>query len=498
MQLQEIAQGRECYVLSNAPALSIDTQKSNDKRAVARGIAISLDYNTKNFRFSRASVLSLRPQAIRTEDSNGVPMHILHMTFWELPVGRTLTASFKRDSELEVEFYLSRDVPQPHTNSIIDRIDDKTIDSVSLGWGLIAQGKRPSYFKCDVCGEKMDRGWFMPYDSNYHYPGKKLKEDGKEIIVTATVHGDIKFRELSIVGGGADPRAKILGDTEVMDTLKTELHQLHIQPADFPTIAELAGWNETLFTDTLSLGIYNPAIPVPADIDKQFSGWRADEREGFRSSGNGSAHRQSEVGNQQRYTGSPLGEQDTSLVSENEQNPRQPASLGGLNTMSEPTGTPPEASQAALEWKPKYEVAAAKITELEAQLESVVTLEDHNQQVETLTTELTETKADLKTAQAEIEKQKHLAIIGENALRAQRKRTENAFLTLRGNKISSPEDAATLKKIQESTDMKWLMEEGDEYWDLVGDHQKRSNYQEADKRTQGDFLPDIESSHFSV
>ena len=453
MQLQKIGQGRDCFVLSNAPALSIDTQKSTDKRAVARGIALSTDYNTKFYRFTPASVQSLRPQAIRTEDSNGVPMHILHMTFWELPVGRTLAASFKRDSELEIEFYLSRDVPQPHTNSIIDRIDDKTIDSLSVGWRLIAQGKRKSYFKCDVCGEKMDKGWFMPYCENYHYPGKKLKEDGKDIIVTATVHGDIKFRELSIVGGGADPRSKILGDTDVMETLKTELHQLQIQPADFPTIAELAGWNETLFTDTLSLGIYNPAVPSPEGIsetEKQFA-------------------------------------------------------LGGFNmpeeptATAEPTGTPPEPSQAdpsqaALEWKPKYEAAAARITELENQLESVVTLKDHNQQVETLTTELTETKADLKTAKAEIEKNKHLATIGEQALRAQRKRTENAFLTLRGNKISSPEDAATLKKIQESTDMKWLMNEGDEYWELVGDHQKRSNYQEEEKRTQSDFLRGVDAN----
>ena len=443
MQLQEISKGRDCYALSGATRLSVDSKKSDSKRAVARGIAITTGMLTKYFRFSKASVMSLRPQAIRTESSNGVPMYILHMDFWELPVGRTLMASFKKESDLEVEFYLSRDVPQPHTNSIIDRIDDKTIDSLSLGWGLIAQGKRPSYFKCDVCGEKMDRGYFMPYCSNYHYPGKRLKENKKEIIVTATVHGDIRFRELSIVGGGADPRAKILNDPNITETLKTELETLHIQAADFATIAELAGWNETLFSDTLSLGIYNPAVPSPESIEKHF--------------------------------------------------------LGGLNQMSEPTATatPQDdeelASIADSELRTLYDEAKTKVEELEAQLEDVIALDEHNTLVSDLRTQINEKKVEVETAEAKASENEELAEIGREALSVARTRTEHAYRTLKSNKVEDQKSQKDLKKIQESMSIQWLSTEMDKLWDMIGEHQNTNAHRDQHAlRTRKDYLKGVE------
>ena len=124
-------------------------------------------------------------------------------------------------------------------------MNDKTIDSLSIGWALTPK----SYLKCDECDKKMDLGYFMPRCMNGHYPGKKM-DDGK--IATATVYGPVRLRELSIVGTGADPRAKILQDPEYQDALREEFNTLTLQPHDFPLIAELAGWDEAMFAESLS------------------------------------------------------------------------------------------------------------------------------------------------------------------------------------------------------------------------------------------------------
>ena len=425
MELHEISKGKDLYLLSQTD-LAMDSEASNDKRAAIRGIMLSTEYNAYHYRFSLESIRSLVPQAKKTKEKNGVQMHAMHDT-WELPIGRTLSATFKQQKLLEVLAYINRGVPRPDTDSIILRIEDDTIDSLSMGWALIRNQKKSSYFKNDITGEKMDRGYFMPYDSQGHYPGKKL-DDGR--IVTATVHGPIRFRELSIVGSGADPRAKILQDTEFQKALSAEFKELGIQNHDLSLISELAGWDETLFSESLSFGVYNPS----------------EEKRIF----------------------------------------------GGID-MAAPEATEPTGSEASLEWKPKYEAAQKALTQLQARVETMVTQEAHENVVADWKQKLKLKKEELATAQEAAEDNAKYAKIGESALQLARSRATRAFTFYKGNKVEDPQSQATLKKLSESFDMKWLETEADEYWDLAGQHMKTRTYEEETAtRTQKDFLPNVD------
>ena len=432
MELHEISKGKDLYLL-NQTDLAMDSEASNDKRAAIRGIMLSTGYNSYYYRFSEGSIRSLVPQAKKTKEKNGIRVHAMHDT-WELPIGRTLSATFKNKSDLEVLAYINRDVPQPDTNSIILRVEDDTIDSLSMGWALIEHKdkKKSSYFKNDITGEIMDRGYYMPYDSQGHYPGKKL-DDGRR--VTATVEGPIRFRELSIVGAGADPRAKMLQDTEFQKALSAEFQELGIQNHDLPLISELAGWDEALFSESLSFGIYNPSE------EKRIFG------------------------------GFDMATPETTETTES-------------------TG-----SQAALEWKPKYEAAQKELTELKAETETMVTQEDYEKAIADWQQKLTDKEEALTEAQQLAEENKEYAKIGKSALELARSRAARAFTFYKSNKVDDPQSQKTLKKLSESFDMKWLEEEADEYWNLAGEHMKtRAAEDQLSPRTQRDFLKNVEAN----
>ena len=426
MELQEISKGKDLYLL-NKTDLAMDSEASNDNRAAVRGVAISTGYHSKNYRFSEESIRSLVPQAKKTGEKNGVQVYVMHDT-WELPIGRTLSATFKNKTDLEVLAYINRDIPSPDTNSIIFRIEDGTIDSLSISWAL-GPDRKKSYFKNDITGEKMDRGYYMPYDSQGQYPGKKL-DDGR--IVTATVHGPIIFRELSIVGVGADPRAKMLQDTEFQKALSAEFQELGIQNHDLPLISELAGWDEALFSDALSFGIYNPS--------------------------------------------------------------EKKSIFGGIDMATSET---PEStgSQAALEWKPKYEAVQKELTELKAETETMVSQEEYDKAIADWQKKLTEKEEALTEAQQLAEENKEYAKIGRSALELARSRAARAFTFYKSNKVDDPQSQKTLKKLSESFDMKWLEKEADGYWDLAGEHMKTRTYEEEQSpRTQRDFLKNVEAN----
>ena len=77
------------------------------------------------------------------------------------------------------------------------------------------------------------------------------------------------LRELSIVGTGADPRAKILQEPEYQDALREEFNTLKLQPHDFPLIAELAGWDEGMFAESLSYFDIKGVKPMAHRQDKR-------------------------------------------------------------------------------------------------------------------------------------------------------------------------------------------------------------------------------------
>ena len=394
----------------------------DDKRAMFSGVAITTGYNKRNYRFSLPSLQSLAKWAKKGEMQNGVPLYVMHSTWDDLPIGRTLSGMIRKKTDLEISAYINRNVPSPDTNSIIERMEDDTIDSLSISWDLTPK----SYFQCDVCSEKMDKGYFMPHDSKYHYPGKKL-EDGT--IVTATVQGPIEFRELSIVGIGADPRAKMLQDTEVQDALRKEFSTLSIQPHDIPTISELSGWDEGMFSQSLSL------FSIP---NKGVSAMATEE------------------------------------------------------TLEESTDEP---SVAGKNWRTLYEESQAEIATLKASKEGLITLGDHQSQVTHLREQLDEEKQLRETSETTAKENEFYAKLGLVSLELARDRATRAFKTFKGNKVEDPISQATLKKLQENTDLKWLSGEADEYWSLADAHKNtRAHEEEQSPRTQKKFLEGVEAN----
>ena len=426
MSIEQIQQ-KPLYTCSPMELALDESANEDESRAVFNGVAITTGYNSRHYRFSLKSVQSLGRQAKKTQGQNGVPLYVMHTAYWELPIGRTLTGLIRRNKELEVSAYIKRNVPDPDTNSIIDRISDDTIDSLSIGWALTDE----SYFQCDTCKEKMDRGYFMPYCKNYHYPGKKL-EGGK--ICTATVHGLIRFRELSIVGIGADPRAKILQDAEYQDALREEFNALSIKPHDIPIISELSGWDEGMFSESLSFFPMNKGVPTMS-----------------------------------QPTHEPTAEQ-----------------------IAEQTATP---SQADRHWEEKYNTTRTELDTLKEKYEDGLTREEHLETTADLRQQLSDTTQSLQEAQDAVRENHHLVSIGRVALELERDRAERAYKFFKAGKIDDPISQSELKQLQGSTDLKWLRSEADKYWRLSDQHKNTRGYEdERAPRTQKSWLEGVEAN----
>ena len=421
--------------------LSVDYESMADQnRVVGKGVAITTGYNSKHFRFSLVSLQSLAKQAKKMEGQNGVPLHAMHSTFWDwtdLPIGRTLSGMIRKKSELEVSFYLKLDVPVPDTNSIADRMNDKTIDSLSIGWGLTDK----SYFKCDTCDQKMDKGYFMPRCEAGHYPGMKL-DGGK--IATATVYGEIIFRELSIVGTGADSRAKMLQEPEYQDALREDFNALTLQPHDFPLIAELAGWDEGMFAESLS---YFDIKGVKPMLDKT-----PEELEALSK------------------------EQLLELLNPEDAGPT--GAEGGVGTPGTPEPVPDDIVEA---WKQRAETAETQLQALKDGTAEMVTKNDltqavshHLEQRDNLQTEVNQLKDELKG-------NKFYATVGLQALTLARDRAVRAYTTHKGgeNRVQDPVSQAKISELEELTDISELAKKADHYWALADEPKRTTGYEES-------------------
>ena len=437
MSIKRIQQ-KEVLYTKGFTDLAIDMESMADQnRAVFKGIAITTGYNSKHYRFSLPSLQSLAKQAKQMNGQNGVPIHVMHSTFWDwsdLPVGRTLSAMMRKKTDLEVTSYLKLGVPTPDTNSIADRMGDGTIDSLSIGWALTDK----SYFKCDTCDEKMDVGYFMPRCAAGHYPGK-MKDDGK--IATATVHGEIRFRELSIVGTGADSRAKILQEPEYQDALREEFNALTLQPHDFPLIAELAGWDEGMFAESLSYFDIKGVKSMLIDKTKE-------ELEA-------------------------LSKEQLLELFETE---------GGTPNTPEPTNTPEGTPNDITEaWKKRAETAERQLQELKDGTAEMITKDDlaagvshHREQRDNLQTEVNQLKEELKD-------NKFHATVGIQALTLARDRAVRAYKTYKGgeNRVQDPISQAKISELEELSDVSELAKKADEYWALADEPKRTADYEES-------------------
>ena len=436
MSIKRIQQ-RDVLYTRGFTDLSVDYESMADQnRVVGKGVAITTGYNSKHFRFSLVSLKSLAKQAKQMEGQNGVPLHAMHSTFWDwtdLPIGRTLSGMIRKKSELEVSFYLKLDVPVPDTNSIADRMNDKTIDSLSIGWGLTDK----SYFKCDTCDQKMDKGYFMPRCEAGHYPGMKL-DGGK--IATATVYGEIIFRELSIVGTGADSRAKMLQEPEYQDALREDFNALTLQPHDFPLIAELAGWDEGMFAESLSYFDIKGVKPMATP-------------------------------NKTKEELAALSKEQLLELLDTEPTPEPKV---------EPTPEPvPDDIVEA--WKQRAEKAEKENQELKAGTAEMVTKNDltqavshHLEQRDNLQTEVNQLKDELKG-------NKFYATVGLQALTLARDRAVRAYTTHKGgeNRVQDPVSQAKISELEELTDISELAKKADHYWALADEPKRTTGYEES-------------------
>ena len=442
MSIKPIQQ-REVLFTKGFTDLAIDMESMADQnRAVFKGIAITTGYNAKHYRFSLASLQSLAKQAKQMDGQNGVPIHIMHSTYWDwsdLPVGRTLSAMMKKKTDMQVTAYLKLNVPTPDTNSIADRMADGTIDSLSIGW---AMGTK-SYFKCDTCNEKMDKGYFMPRCEMGHYPGKKM-DNGKT--ATATVHGDIVFRELSIVGTGADPRAKILQEQGYQDALRDDINKLSIEPPDmwtcFPLIAELAGWDEGMFAESLSYFDIKGVKTMFNDKTKE------------------------------ELAALPKEELLELMEAERGAEPSDPTEP------NEPEKVPDDITEA---WKVRAETAEKELGELKAGNAELVTKSDldqavshHREQRDNLQTEVNELKDELK-------EHKFHATVGLQALTLARDRVERAYITYKGGetRVQDAISQAKIAELRQLTDLKELSDKADHYWNLADEPKRTAEHEQS-------------------
>lgn len=215
----------------------------NGARHEYQGVISSTSLNTKYFRMSPKTLASITKQA----NENRIKVFQGHNTY-RFPSGRSLSA-YTRDEKSIAKFYIQSGIEQLATNDLIALMDEGTVDSLSIGF-------TGGEFKCDLCEEMMEPkySWFSSYmeDSNGHYLGKLVKQNGKDIRVTAEVQGEINLKEFSIVGTGSDPSAKII--KKLQESLSDE--ELHIDSLAF--IAEASNLNLHQFCNTLGVSDDEP------------------------------------------------------------------------------------------------------------------------------------------------------------------------------------------------------------------------------------------------
>ena len=219
----------------------------NTELVMFEGIATT---DSLNSYFYRMAMDSLRNMAQDAKDGDGKPVYINH-DMYDLNAGRTLD-SYLYKKRVKMQFSILRGLEDIGSDAVIKRLENGITTDLSVGHD-------DAVYMCDECGSEMNQGWFMPYDESGHYPGMKYKKDGKDAVITATAH-KARLRELSVVGVGADPDAKIIGK------LKQELADGNLNGPGLAFLSEFYNLNYTHFFNQLGYNGYTPkqySIPTP-------------------------------------------------------------------------------------------------------------------------------------------------------------------------------------------------------------------------------------------
>ena len=219
---------------------------TDDEFANYFGTFTSTSRNSRNFSLSPETMADIVKQA-----NAGVEVRKSHSYFQD-PIGTFLSA-YVYKGEGKGNFRIRKDLEGPKSNDVIKMIDAEIMKSMSIGFAHTDKTK----VTCDTClllGDENSEmkpkfSWFSYYFEcgEGHILGQKSKVNKKEVLNTATYKGTVKLREISVVGTGADPNAKII------KKLQEELQSGNLGLEDLPIFSESLNINLSHFNQLLGL-----------------------------------------------------------------------------------------------------------------------------------------------------------------------------------------------------------------------------------------------------
>ena len=216
-------------------------------------VTSSMKRNSKFFQWSEETLKNIIKQM---NEKNGIGIYPNHDSWREFPLGRTVSAEFV-NKQAKTRLYIQKDLmmygKENGTNDLIDRMNALTVDSFSTG---TMGGK----FMCDLDNTEFKYQsdgmfYYTRKCGEGHRLGQEVKVDGRPKIATATVHGPVNLYELSVVGSGAVPDAKII------KKLKEHLDDGTIEEDDLSLICELNDFHVNQLFD--GLGVTLKSDPKP-------------------------------------------------------------------------------------------------------------------------------------------------------------------------------------------------------------------------------------------
>ena len=250
-------------------ALQIGSETElNDNFAVFEGVMTSDRLNTKGFKWTAEAMRAIIRQA---NTGNGVPIYPLHDKLNKFNIGRTRSARV-RNGEGLVTFDIQRNQTIPNnisTDELIDRMRAGTVDSLStgtVGGDFICDlDNTPFEFKSDGMfsySRKCGQG---------HRLNETVRYEGKNQAATATVKGEPRLQELSVVGSGA------IANTKITKQLGEMLSTDEISPDDLYLISEINGFRFNPLMEQLGIAPVVPEFyrdpendkPIPLSTDPE-------------------------------------------------------------------------------------------------------------------------------------------------------------------------------------------------------------------------------------
>ena len=216
------------------------------------GTFTSTSRNSRNFSLAPDTMADVVRQA-----NAGVELRKSHRTYTD-PIGKFISAHLTEDGKQGAgNFFVREGLQGPLSDDVIKMIDSEIMDSMSIGFAHTEDTK----VMCDTCKMLGDTNqmkpkftWFSYYFEcdEGHILGRKSKVKKKEVLNTATYEGTIKLREISVVGTGADPNAKII------KKLQEELRAGNIELGDLNFFSESLNVELSHFNQLLGLDSPEP------------------------------------------------------------------------------------------------------------------------------------------------------------------------------------------------------------------------------------------------